>query len=298
MLDRLSIRSLLALVVVLAMSNWLLAASPVIGVAMAKGGFRVNDAAVTGNATLFDGSVVETAKASSNIRLQSGATLNLAASSRGRVFEHRAVLERGAGEVSGGYVMEALGLRVESDAPAATARLAVSQGKLEVAALTGSFRVLNNAGFLVGNVGAGRALAFEPQAAGAAAPSTLTGCLSKSDGKYYLTDDASGVKVQLTGSKLENEAGNRVEVVGTSIGSDQVQVNTLKRLSRGCSAAGAAAAAGGGKAAATGAATAGKAASMAAGTKAVIAGVVVAAAAGTGAGVYQATRDETPTSSR
>ena len=294
MYRRPTIYSLLGLVLVLAASNLLPAASPVIGVATARGSFRVNDANVSGNATLFDGSLIETARATPSIRLENGATVQLSGESRSRIYANRMILERGQGELSGSYSLEALGLKVAAASRDARGRVSLTgSGTLEVASLAGDFRVTNRAGFLVGSIGAGRALAFAPQSGGAAAPSTLTGCLTSLGGRFYLDDEVSGVKVELTGTRLEKETGNRVEVVGSAIAGQRVQVNTIKQLNQGCAAKPAAAAATGKTAGA-----AGKAAGMSAGTKAVIAGVAVAAAAGTTAGVYTATADDKPASSR
>ena len=48
------------------------AAGGAIGMAVANGSFQVDHSAVYGNGTLFDGSVVETAKASSRLQLTGG----------------------------------------------------------------------------------------------------------------------------------------------------------------------------------------------------------------------------------
>jgi hypothetical protein len=303
MLLRSTNRSFMVLACVLTMSQLLLAAPPVIGVAMAKGNFRVNESPVVGNANLFEGTVVETGKASSSIRIEKGAQVSLASDSRGRVYVDRLVLERGTSELgtANGYKVEALGLRIETTTPGSSARVALQDGGklVQVAALSGPVRVLSSEGFLVGNVAAGHSLEFEPQSAGAAAPSAMSGCLVKTDGDFFLTENTSGVKIQLLGSNLDREAGNTVEVVGTTVANQQVQVNKIHRLSRGCDAA-AAGAAGSGSSGAGSAAKAGavKAAGLSVTAKAVIAGVAVAAAAGGGVAAYHATQDSSTSSSR
>ena len=53
------------------------AGPPVIGTVVAPGSFRVDDATVTGNATLFEGATVETRLAVSNVDLSSGTHIAL-----------------------------------------------------------------------------------------------------------------------------------------------------------------------------------------------------------------------------
>ena len=50
---------------------------PVIGIAVANGTFQVDNAQVTGNTTLFDGSKIETAESSSRLRLRDGTRVEL-----------------------------------------------------------------------------------------------------------------------------------------------------------------------------------------------------------------------------
>src|SRR5256885_1496834 len=87
-----------------------------IGMVEAEGTFQVDHARVVGNATLFDGAVVETGRASGDLRLNTGARMQLASESRGRVFQDRLVLERGAGQLQGtGSRIEARTLRIVAD---------------------------------------------------------------------------------------------------------------------------------------------------------------------------------------
>lgn len=293
MTERSCNRMLMAIVLIAAMNHWLFGAAPVIGVALADGSFRMNANRVSGSATIFEGNLLETEQPSSSIRLNTDATMQLFAGSRSRLYQSRMVLEKGHTQIAGEYTAEALGLRIRGAGPGTSARIAVKGANLvEVAAVNGPVRVNNRAGVLVGHIAAGGALTFEPQT-GAAAPATMTGCVSKSEGRYYLADTTAGVRVQIIGTGVAAEKGNRVAVVGTTLGDQQVQVNTLKRLSAGCTAIGATGAAKAG----VGKSGADQAAGMAAGTKVVIAGVAVAAA-GTTAGVYSATRQVPTPSSR
>lgn len=144
-----------------------MAAPPSIGVAVTRGDFRVDGSTVSGNATLVEGTTVETHRAGSSLELSSGTRIALAAESRGRVFGDHMVLEKGQGEVDRltGYRLEARGLTLRPATGVASARVALAGAHLvQVAALTGTFRVMNNKGTLIANLTPGTALEFDPQA--------------------------------------------------------------------------------------------------------------------------------------
>src|SRR6266567_2060565 len=64
-----------------------------IGMAVANGSFLVDQSRVWGNTTLFDGSMIETATAASDLQLNGGVMMRLASESRARVYRDRLVLE-------------------------------------------------------------------------------------------------------------------------------------------------------------------------------------------------------------
>src|SRR5262245_28529856 len=118
------------------------AAAPAIGTALATGSFRVDNTTTRGNATLFDGSVLETAVASSSIQLNSGARMSLGADSRARLFGDRLVLEKGGTNIenSTGFRLVALGLTIQPDRSASTGSVIFdSPRRVRVSAATGSF---------------------------------------------------------------------------------------------------------------------------------------------------------------
>ena len=238
-----------------------------IGTVVAAGNFQLDDAKVSGNATLFDGTTIQTGAAPSEVRLNNGARMSLAAGARGRVYQDRLLPERGESRIQagGGYLVQARSLRILSEGASSSGRIALAgRSKVRVAALEGALRVTNSEGILVARVRPGAPIEFEPQAAGAAAPSRLSGCLAMTAGKYLLTDETTNVTAELKGSGLQTQVGNWVEIVGTmdpsakpAVGASQsIKVTSVKRLAKGCSAASkakAAAAAGvGGAAAGTG----------------------------------------------
>ncbi|MFN7921782.1 MAG: hypothetical protein U0Q16_16905 [Bryobacteraceae bacterium] len=193
-----------------------LAGNGAIGIAEAPGRFKVNGSDVSGNATLFNGATVETARASSRLRVQ-GARLELNPGSRLKVFEKSAALELGAGELAGSeYAIEARSLRIAPEGQSTVARVKLDEGKgVLVAAANGPVRVYNHLGDLVASVRAGSALSLIPEPA-QAENSNLTGCVKKVDGKYLLTDTTANITVELRGTDLDANVGKRVDMTGST----------------------------------------------------------------------------------
>lgn len=275
-----------------------LRAGPAIGVVTSEGDFLLNEARVSGNATLTDGAVIQTAGAPSVLRLNRGGRVELGGQAKARVFADRLVLEEGYSDIRGAaqYAIEAASLRI-APVSAETAGRVVRQGEktVQVGVAQGSVRVYNSAGVLVANVFPGSPLEFEPQVVSAAPPSSFAGCLLRKQDKWILYDQTTRIIVELRGTGFDKEWGNRVQVIGTTdtsaqseVGAQVVDVTSLTRLAQGgCEGvagiigaalpktpvpAGPAPATGGG---------------MSAGTKVAIVSVV---AGGAGAGAYFATR--------
>jgi uncharacterized protein YdeI (BOF family) len=191
------------------------AASPVIGTIVARGAFRVDNATVTGNATLFEGAMVETNTVGSSMELNSGARMTLGTTSKGRVFGDRIVLERGTSrlEKAEGFRVEARGLTIQPETGNSTGRVGLAGAtRVEVAALSGTFRVLNSRGMVVAKIASGSTLAFEPQALNR--PTHLTGRVVNRGGHYLLTDETTNVTVEVAGPELAKLVGKRVELTG------------------------------------------------------------------------------------
>lgn len=319
-----NLQSFLAIVLAMQLSVGL-AAPSAIGVATAKGNFRIDQASITGNGTLFDGAIVETQRAAGQLDLNNGAKLQLGANSRGKIYQDRLVLEQGEGQFRPGqksqFGFEAKSLRIiPADSNSIAHVSMVGSRRVHVSALRGSFRITNANGITVAALAAGRALEFEPPQAGASAPARMSGCVVNQNGRFFLTDETTNVTVELRGANLAAQVGNKVEITGSQLpgvtpaapayneAGQVVQVSALKTVSKKCSlptgAIAAAGAAGGAAAggAAAGAAAAGAAGAAAAGVStAVVAGVVVAAAATAATvGVVKAVGDDetAPTISR
>jgi hypothetical protein len=282
-----TVQSVLALALSLQLSA-AYAAAPVIGTVLAPGAFRLDNATLNGNATLLDGSLLETAAVASSVQLNSGARLLLAAGSRGRLFGDRLVLEQGASEIenAAGVRLVALGLTIQPDRETSTGRVVVDNARrVRVAATSGSLRVLNTNGQLVANLAPGVALAFEPQP-GPSTVARVTGCLENRSGRYVLTDEVTNVTVEVAGSGVGKEAGNKVEVTGAmdptatpvNDASQLVRAREVRRLAKGCGNATPVAAAAG--AAGSAGAAGGAAGGAAVTTIAIVGGVAAAATVG------------------
>jgi hypothetical protein len=203
-------KTLFLSVVISALAN---AASPAIGIVTASGHFTLDRSQVWGNATVFEGSIVETGAASSEIALRNGARLQLARDSRARILSDRVVMEQGIGQISGpeSFEVNAANLRIHT-----TGRLRVNMGDgVQIASLLGSARVLSASGMLLAAIPAGRTMSFPPQAANGTV--TRTGCLLFKDNHYILQDENTQEVVELSGGQnLNAQLGNRVEITGAA----------------------------------------------------------------------------------
>jgi hypothetical protein len=251
------------------------AAPPVVGVAQGSGDLRIDHAAVSGNGTLFDGSLIETGATRSELTLNGGSSLTLIGSSRAKIFSDRLVLESGGVELNrgGGFSIAARDLSVSSSQGQTRLQVAVDDTPgIRVAAIQGEAEVRSSEGVLVARVRPGMALALNPGAGAGAPAARLVGVVRKIDGKYFLTDETTNVTVELRGEDLMLEPGQRVEAVGKILegvesapgAAHVVEVETA-------SPSGSAAASGAGKAAA------------AAGTSKGISGTTIAILGGVGA---------------
>lgn len=270
------------------------AGTPAIGLVVADGSFQLDHSQVWSSATLFDGNVIETNVSSSQVQLNNGVNVRLAAETRARVYASRLVLEKGIGQVeSTKYRIEAASLRVEADQPGATARVQMAGPKrVVVAARDGMVRVSNGDGVLIARLDSGHEMTFEPQEGGGATITKVSGILALKDGKFIVIDRITNVTMQVQGAGLEAEVGNLVEITGTvdsaaptvAGASQTINVTSIKRLTKGAREAGAAGAG------AAGAAGAGAAAATAGGlsTGAIVAIVGGVAAAGTLGGLAAA----------
>jgi len=289
------------------------ASAPVIGIASSQGGVTLDNAKVSGNASVFDGSTLQT-EGFSRIHMNNGTRLDLAAGSRATVFANHVSLENGMSEVqsSSGFEVDTRTLMIRGAEASSIARVKVADNNkmVYVTALNGHVNVLNREGLLVARVAPGMPLSFIPQAAGASVFSN-TGCVVQKGGAAIIVDETGNQIFELRGMDLRKVIGSHVQISGTidtaakaAAGASQVvkvskavvtkkggcasvaskvgATTTAAGLAAGAAGAGAAAAgaAAGGAAAGAGAAAAGAAAAGAAAAGAAAVGVSTAVVVG------------------
>ena len=203
--------------ILLCMLSYAAAGTVSIGTASARGDMRVDSYLVKGNATLFDGSVVETGQATANLRLNKGTEITMSTASRGTLHSDRLVLQQGESELaaSSSFQLEANGLRVTPNEPNSRGVVSLKAGNtVEVASLNGSFGVTTDHGVLLANVRPGRVVSFAMQAGANPATFSGVGLVTFENGTYYLTTNES-VKYMLTCKDSHRFIGDKVVVSGT-----------------------------------------------------------------------------------
>jgi hypothetical protein len=233
-MDATTLRNLITVLLTGSVTTMFCAPPPEIGIAMARGGFEVNHSAVVGNATVFDGNVIQTAKASSSIRLSNGVRVTLASNSRAAIYNDKLVLQEGQTEAELGskYQIQSAFLRIVPTSKDASAQVAMAKNGVKVAVVRGSVNVTNAGGTLLARMAPGAALEYEQQPAGASMPqghASIAGTLRKQGDNYLLTDDTSRVTYQLLGAIPRDKVGQTVNVSGELVpgqtpvaGADQV----------------------------------------------------------------------------
>jgi hypothetical protein len=291
------------------------APSGVIGMISAGSGqanVSIDGARVSGNATVFDGSVISSSSYS-RMQLNSGARVDLATGSEARVFSNHIALQSGMSEVqsSSGFTIDARNFKIQPAEANSIARVRLEPGqKVLVTAVSAPVNVWNRYGTLVARVTPAAPMAFLPQAAASTAFNN-SGCVVNKSNTPVLVDQTGNQVVELRSTAknvdLRKFVGKRASVTGNVLtsaspvqgASQVVNVSSINAGSGGdCSAvaarvgatmsaagiaAGGAAAAGAAGAAGAAAGAAGAAAGAAAGISGAAIGGVVAAGAVTAA---------------
>lgn len=191
-----------------------------IGTVSARGNLRIDNYTVKGNATLFDGTVVETEQATANLRMNKGAEITMSTDSRGTLYNDHLVLQQGESELaaSGGFQLQANGIRVIANEPNSRAVVSMKPGNtVEVASLNGSFGVISKSGVLLANVHPGHVVSFAMQEGANPLTFSGVGLVSFENGTYYLTT-VEDVKYVLTCKDSHRFVGDKVYVTGTLSG--------------------------------------------------------------------------------
>jgi hypothetical protein len=271
-------------------------APDVIGTASARGNMRVDGASVASNATLFDGSVVETDQATTALRLDKGVEVKLATASNATLYRDRLVLTKGTSEVLMGtrdFTVEANHLQVVPDKPYSRGVVSMQNAaSVKVAVISGGFHVTNGSGLLLASIRPGSVMSFDGSGGqGATAPTTIIGCVIERDGKYYL-QVPGGTEYLLTGNveELKHMVGKPEKVIGTPDPNAPPNSNTIIMTSHSVAARGSLACplgAAGGAAGAGGISTT---------TEVIVGTIIVGAAAGIAVGIYEAQQSSLPPS--
>jgi len=213
------ISKLPAIAIMLFGCSYAVAGSNAIGTVSARGDIRIDGDSVKGNATLFDGTVVETEQATAALRLARGVEIKLATGSRSTLYRDRIVLQRGASEFapSSLFSLEANSIRVRPNEPNSRALVSMTgPNTVEVADLAGGFQVTDDRGLLLAHLSTGRTMSFAMQAeTNASGKITVTGQIRKEGGHYFLIEDTRNLRYELKGKGFFWLESQEVTIIGT-----------------------------------------------------------------------------------
>jgi len=273
----------------------MLATAASVGIVSSTGDFRVDGSAIRGNSTVFEGSIVETAGARSNVQL-GDFQITLLPDSRLKAQKDYAVLEKGWGIVRQGAV-EAASYRITPNKGSSVIVQLTTPRNVNVVVQSGDAQVRTARGVMVASLRSGMGMAFTAQVQGAPSGDrvTLSGKVTFENNKCTLTQSSQPpATYELRGwDQCSVAAGWFIKIQGTTAGPGVVTADPDTAMKIKESDAIAIAAAGTGAAAATVAAGVTGTAVVAAGAAAATgislgAGTIAAIAAGataTGLGV-------------
>lgn len=150
------------------------AATGEIGFAVTSGTIRVNDAYTRKNASLFEGTKIQTTESGSSLSLRDRAQVDLGVHSRGRVYGDHLVLEDGVGRLTRAknFTLQAGPLRIVPDGSGSNVSVTSTEGSVQVTSLSGKAHVVDTNGSLLAKVDPGMTAIFAaPVASGAGAGS-------------------------------------------------------------------------------------------------------------------------------
>ena len=187
-------------------------------VAWSAGVVRINGADHSGSGNLLPGAKLDTLASSGNLYLADGTRLRLAAATRLSVQPQTIQLEGGAARI---------------DAIAAANRpLNISAGELQITASSGTVQrlrpnevivtatttnseVRKTNGTLIAYVRPGQTIAFSVPANASQSNETLmTGRVTAANGQYFITDETTNLRTELSGGQPAQFTGKRVQARG------------------------------------------------------------------------------------
>ena len=206
-----------------------------IGTASARGDMRVNSYPVNGNATLFDGSVIETGQATADVRLAHGVEITLSTASRSTLFRDHIELQQGKTEIAGpkSFQVEANGLRVTPNTANSRGVVSIKSATIvEVAALAGGFGITDAKGTLLATVRPGQGASLDlgrvqdSHLTANAEPVSGEGVVETEGGHYFVNVD--GLKYEIVGEDFKQYVGTKVALKGSMPdGGSTIMVSSL-----------------------------------------------------------------------
>ena len=157
-----------------------------VGVISSTGVFLVDGSQIQGNATVFEGSVIETASSRSTVQL-GDLQVTLLPDSRLKAYKDRAILEKGWGIVNQG-TMEAASFQIAPSKGSSAIVQMTAPKSVNVVAQAGDAQVRTAQGVLVASVRAGMGMAFTAQANAAAGQVVLAGQVGFAGNKCTITE--------------------------------------------------------------------------------------------------------------
>ncbi len=189
-----------------------------VGTVSVRGNIRVDGNQVTTDATLFDGSTVETQDASATVYLGSNSSVIMAAGSRSIVHDGYVTLEQGQIDLKPtcGFVVETGQLRITPNSPDSHGVISASGSSVSLTSQHGEFFVLDKQGRILNTLHSGNSQSFSSGQMQSANPATYVGTLSILDNHHLLTLLApdTNVAYEIRGHDVSKLKGSLVQVNG------------------------------------------------------------------------------------
>lgn len=193
-----------------------------VGTAVVRGDMRVDGNTVSSNATLFDGSVVETVDATVTLNMFTHSVVTLSPGSRAVAHDGYVQLDQGKLDVRPmcGFVVEANGVRITPNSPTSHALIYISNASASVESLDGEFIVLDDQGRVLTSIHVGHSQSFGSGEAAQTTPNgtaTYAGMLNSLDTHPILTlvGPDSKTSYELRGRKADKVNRRMALVNGT-----------------------------------------------------------------------------------
>lgn len=145
--------------------SYAMAQTTALGTVSARGGMKVDGHTVQGDATLFDGTQVETGQNSAVLRMGNEIEIRLATESSGTLYKDRFVLTKGSSELKATKKFQIVvqGLHISSVLEQSQGTVTLINGTVQVSALSGEFYVRDDQGTLVSQITSGNSASFGAQ---------------------------------------------------------------------------------------------------------------------------------------